>query len=101
MSVNVGSLHRRQAADMAMESAAYRFAQAQRQQGAIVLASNDQGFAKVLRYCGSLGCAVVVVGAPAASPVQAVAARKAPRLALEGSRAQSQGSPMWWRLGRH
>lgn len=60
------TLDRRQAADTAMESAAYRFAQAQREQGAIVLASNDQGFAQVLRYCGSLGCYTVALGAPRA-----------------------------------
>lgn len=56
----------RQAADTAMESAAYYFAHAQQGQGAIVLASNDQGFAQVLRYCGSLGCSTVAIGAPVA-----------------------------------
>lgn len=46
-----------------MTSAAFYFAQAQRRQGALVLASNDQGFAQVLRYCGSLGCSTVTIGA--------------------------------------
>lgn len=53
----------RQAADTAMQSAAYYFAQAQRENGAIVLASNDQGFSKVLQYCTSLGCNCIMIGA--------------------------------------
>ena len=52
----------RQAADTAMQSAAYYFAQAQRGDGAIVLASNDQGFSKVLEYCASLGCNCIMIG---------------------------------------
>ena len=55
---------RRQAADTALQSAAVSFAREHRHRGAVLLASNDQGYAGLLRYARGLGCLCISVGAP-------------------------------------
>ena len=53
----------RQAADTALQSAAVGFASKHRHDGAVLLVSNDQGFAGLLQYTRNLGCLNISVGA--------------------------------------
>ena len=53
----------RQAADEALNSVAVAFAREHRHTGALMIASNDQGFAGLLRYTRDLGCLNISVGA--------------------------------------
>ncbi|CAK0782985.1 hypothetical protein CVIRNUC_006180 [Coccomyxa viridis] len=51
----------RQAVDQAMTASMLEFARLHGSHACIALASGDQGFAKLLRYCRSLGCRTVAV----------------------------------------
>ena len=51
----------RQAADQAITASMLDYARAHGSHACIALASGDQGFAKILLYCRSLGCRTVAV----------------------------------------